>query len=218
MGAFAFAVLTCASVLVVTEVRDDSSAELVSLPITEAAPPEEAAAPSIYLPAVDPFLREKAIHTAFSRWTTGLAAHAYIEGLVEARAAAEAEAHVRASRRAVTATTSAETQVEGGHPSYMPGPGGHAEGPCNEGGGLALTGDASLPRLGIVHAESGGNYCIRNHAGSTACGAYQIIRGTWNNYMGYPDACSAPPWIQDQKARELWAGGAGSGHWSETGG
>jgi muramidase (phage lysozyme) len=64
--------------------------------------------------------------------------------------------------------------------------------------------------------ESGGNYCRRNERGSTACGAYQFVRGTWNGYWGYPDACSAPPDVQDAKAEEVWAGGRGCGHWGRA--
>ncbi|MCO6009160.1 C40 family peptidase [Actinoallomurus purpureus] len=46
--------------------------------------------------------------------------------------------------------------------------------------------------------ESSGNY----KAGSrgAACGAYQYMPGTWNNYQGYPTACDAPPSVQDKRA------------------
>lgn len=84
---------------------------------------------------------------------------------------------------------------------------------CRTGGGRALSGDPDLPPRWVVLRESGGDYCIPNQRGSSACGAYQIIKSTWHHYDGYPDACSAPPAVQDARARELWADGAGCRHW-----
>ena len=49
---------------------------------------------------------------------------------------------------------------------------------------------------------------------SNSCGKYQFLGSTWNNYRGYPNACSAPESVQDAKAAELWDNGRGCSHWS----
>jgi Transglycosylase-like domain len=74
-----------------------------------------------------------------------------------------------------------------------------------------------LPDCSIMMCESGGNLTAQN-PNSTASGKWQIINGTWNNYGGYPTAADAPESVQDARARELWAGGSGSGHWEQCGG
>lgn len=56
----------------------------------------------------------------------------------------------------------------------------------------------------IKRLESGGNYQAQNPR-STASGAYQVLNSTWNGYAGYQRAADAPPEIQDQFARELYA-------------
>lgn len=72
-----------------------------------------------------------------------------------------------------------------------------------------------LPPCYVKQRESGGSYSARNNeSAGSACGAWQIIGSTWNYFGGYPDACSAPPAVQDEKARQLWANGAGCSHWS----
>lgn len=65
----------------------------------------------------------------------------------------------------------------------------------------------------IVMCESGGNYLAEN-ASSSASGAYQILDSTWAGFGGYSHAAYAPPAVQDEKAAQLWAGGAGASHWA----
>lgn len=52
----------------------------------------------------------------------------------------------------------------------------------------------------IKQVESHGRYKARSKW-STACGAYQYIHTTWNNYKGFRTACLAPEWAQDSRMR-----------------
>lgn len=66
---------------------------------------------------------------------------------------------------------------------------------------------------GGSHHEPG--YTGGNPEGdSTASGKWQFLRSTWNNFMGYVNAADAPYQVQDEKARQSWAGGRGCAHWS----
>lgn len=78
-------------------------------------------------------------------------------------------------------------------------------------GGLACGG--SMPPCSVMQRESGGNATIYNTQGSGASGKWQFMPGTWDGYGGYANAADAPVSVQDAKAREVWAGGAGCGHW-----
>ena len=52
----------------------------------------------------------------------------------------------------------------------------------------------------LKSTETGGaGAYYRKSRSSSACGAYQYMPSTWNNYKGYKDACHAPEWVQDQK-------------------
>lgn len=82
------------------------------------------------------------------------------------------------------------------------------------GGTSSCGGD--LPPCCVMMRESHGNPSVVNGS-SGASGKWQFMPATWNNYMGYPSAASAPAWVQDQKARQVYAGGAGSSHWAGPG-
>jgi len=52
----------------------------------------------------------------------------------------------------------------------------------------------------IKAQETGGAGSYTRHSySSSACGAYQYMRSTWNNYMGYKNPCKAPAWVQDSR-------------------
>lgn len=69
-----------------------------------------------------------------------------------------------------------------------------------------------LPPARIVECESGGSYTAENPS-SSASGRYQITDGSWNGFGGYRHAADAPPQVQDERARQMWANGAGWRHW-----
>jgi len=127
------------------------------------------------------------------RWA--IAAHAYnvsVYNWVEAHEAYRAEVareaaqRAREAARAVPATTTAS----------------YGSGACG----------GSLPPCSVMMCESQGNIRAQNPR-SSASGKWQITSGTWANHRGYATAASAPEWVQDERAAQIYAGGAGRGHW-----
>ena len=52
----------------------------------------------------------------------------------------------------------------------------------------------------VKQVESNGRYKAKSKW-STACGAYQYLHTTWNNYGGFKTACLAPETVQDTRMR-----------------
>ena len=51
---------------------------------------------------------------------------------------------------------------------------------------------------GIMSQETGGvGSYLRHSYSSSACGAFQYMPVTWDNFMGYKNPCEAPTWVQD---------------------
>lgn len=59
---------------------------------------------------------------------------------------------------------------------------------------------SELLMYSIKKVESNGRYHAKSRW-SSACGAYQYITSTWNNYQKYPTACHAPEAVQDARMR-----------------
>lgn len=96
-------------------------------------------------------------------------------------------------------------------PTSRPGTPTRRSGTSTAGSG-ACGGD--LPSCATMNCESGGSLTAHNSSG--ADGKWQIMPGTWNNYMGYPTPSSAPESIQDARAREILASDRASGRDSWT--
>ncbi|MBS1847911.1 MAG: transglycosylase family protein [Actinobacteria bacterium] len=105
-------------------------------------------------------------------------------------AAAAAQAQAQAQARAQAAAAAQAAQNQGVH------------GACG----------GNLPPCCVMMRESRGNPTAVN-ASSGASGKWQFMTSTWANYDGYPTAASAPESVQDERAAQVWAGGAGASHW-----
>jgi len=73
-----------------------------------------------------------------------------------------------------------------------------------------------LPNCCTLRIESGGNPTAQNPH-SSASGLWQFMHDTWAGYGGYSEAKYAPPEVQNQRAIEVFAGGAGWGNWKGDG-
>lgn len=73
------------------------------------------------------------------------------------------------------------------------------------------------PPCWVAERESHGDYTAVNPTGCdgrTCGGKWQFDPLTWGGFGGYEFAQDAPPQLQDEKAKELWNGGKGCGHWA----
>jgi hypothetical protein len=136
---------------------------------------------------------------------TGVGDVALVAGAVAAQAAAGLEVPpppttTTTAPPTTTTTTTAPPPPPAPAPAPAPEP---ATGRCG----------GDLPPCWVMMRESGGNITAKNPT-SSASGKWQFINSTWAGYGGYAEAWMAPESVQDGKARELWAGGAGCGHWS----
>lgn len=74
-----------------------------------------------------------------------------------------------------------------------------------------------LPPCWVMQRESGGSITAVNPTGCGGRGCYgkwQFDPRTWASFGGYSNAHLAPESVQDDKARQLWAGGRGCSHWA----
>jgi Transglycosylase-like domain len=71
-----------------------------------------------------------------------------------------------------------------------------------------------LPPCYVMRCESGGDLDAENPR-SSASGKWQFIDSTWDGYGGYAHASDAPEHVQDERARQVWAGGDGASHWEQ---
>ena len=115
----------------------------------------------------------------------------YLRSTYEAKVAADAR------RRAAAAKAKARTVRR------APAAARYGSGACG----------GDLPPCYVMMRESRGSLTAQNPY-STASGKWQFLRGTWGGYGGYAEAWMAPESVQDARARQLWAGGAGCSHWS----
>ena len=170
------------------------------------------------------------------KWNQAVWLHKSAEN--EARLAAEAEA-ARLEEERREAERQEKIEAEKAEAAEAPAPSSGSkqapEAPASSGAPAPAASSGScggdLPPCYVLNRESGGDARIWNggcyapvgHLGSSPCGSssasglWQFVRGTWGGYGGYVNAADAPPSVQNAKARELWAGGAGCGHWGACG-
>lgn len=69
-----------------------------------------------------------------------------------------------------------------------------------------------LPSCCTLRAESGGIPTAQNPTSSSS-GLWQFTHDTWAGYGGYSEAKYAPPEVQNERARIVFAGGRGASNW-----
>ena len=106
----------------------------------------------------------------------------------------------------------------GGYPAPYPIGGGllMGSGRCGPAWGLPPCERLRTESRGIINVYFGG-CSYQCHPRNTAQGKWAFINRTWAGHRGYRTAALAPEWVQDEKARQLWAGGRGCSHWSACG-
>lgn len=74
--------------------------------------------------------------------------------------------------------------------------------------------EPGTPPASVLHRESRGDPKARNPSGAAGC--WQFMPGTWAGYGGYSSADQAPVKVQNERAKQVWAGGDGACHWRAT--
>jgi septal ring factor EnvC (AmiA/AmiB activator) len=118
--------------------------------------------------------------------------------------------HIQAEQAAAERAAEAENQAQVGGGSSGSGGSGGDGAPTPDGPSYGAGGGWAIP-YSVVNCESGGQDLTPNSAG--ASGYYQIIPSSWAGYDGYSQAYQAPKSVQDQRASQLWNGGAGESNW-----
>ena len=95
----------------------------------------------------------------------------------------------------------------------VPGEGGDSPSPLPSSSSSGRCG-GDLPPCAVMQCESGGDPTAENPSSSVS-GKWQFLDGTWDNYGGYPRVSDVPEDVQDARAREVWDGGDGAGHWQQ---
>jgi hypothetical protein len=65
---------------------------------------------------------------------------------------------------------------------------------------LSIKDKIEILMYSIKEVETHGRYKAKSQW-SDACGAYQYMPITWDNFSGFKNACLAPEWVQDAKMR-----------------
>lgn len=73
-----------------------------------------------------------------------------------------------------------------------------------------------LPSCCTLEKESHGTPTAQNPS-SSASGLWQFMHDTWGGYGGFMEAKYAPPGTQNERAAQVFAGGAGWGAWAGDG-